>query len=685
MQRLWIARALTALLLAVTSGCLLACGESPQIAPQPTAQPASSETAEQSQAASQPTKGAAQQAQPEHEPSRTSQSATVEDASDGQAGQTEQSQTVAAREPATGQSTADQRKPQSDTQQAQAEQDQNDDAPEQPVLRLWDHDGDNPSGLFHELITPIGYDPSTPIHLVLYLPDRTGSGGVLHSAHVDAIKRVAIEHGVAMLMPYSFGEHGHWNAADGCCEREPQSRDPVSFYRRLINEARQHIDVNRFSIIGEYAGGWMAYRLACEGLPGLSAIAVLEASFYGDRARCDGARPLSVFHVHPTGYGLWRYLWQGGERMGWTGGVFAYPGAEELARRWADRAGCELSAAQPAETLSDRREETVRLRWTRGCTEGIAIELWGIATVAEGVLQSLLSFGWSAGVLDWLDAQAQVRDLNEPFQPGAEPVPRPIESGVWTRESALEFLVLDTSPPSTLVRPHGVSPSEPLTVVLPLPGSHGDVWHDADKWVDVLGAEHFAVLLPGQGYRGTESNPAAATHNWASPERQELFQQMIELAQEHVVIEALYLSGDSAGSFEAYWSARRCLPHLNGVITGAVAHGAHSAPGGCERPSPISVLHRLGTEDAVASGNADTMREWADLAGCDLDPERLPNIDVDWSLPGDETEILRWRGGCRDGITVELWRVVGAGHHFGNPNIGQQLVEWMLNEARVES
>ena len=683
MQRLWIARALTALLLAVASGCLLACGESPQTAPPPTAQPASSETAEQSQAASQPTKGAAQQAQPEHEPSRTSQSATVEDASDGQAGQTEQSQTVAAREPATEQSTADQRKPQSDTQQAQAEQDQNDDAPEQAVVRLWDHDGDNPSGLFHELITPIGYDPSTPLHLVLYLPDRTGSGGVLHSAHVDAIKRVVIDHGVAMLMPYSFDEHGHWNAADGCCEREPQHRDPVAFYRRLINEARQHVDVDRLSIIGEYAGGWMAYRLACEGLPGLSAIAVLEASFYADRARCDGARPLSVFHVHPTGYGLLRYLWQGGERMGWTGGVFAYPGAEELARRWADRAGCDLSAAQLAETLSDRREETVRLRWTQGCSDGVAVELWGIATTAEETLPSLLTNPWAADVMDWLNAQAQARDLDEPFQPGAEPAARPIESGVWTRESDLEFLVLETSPPSTLVRPHGVSSSEPLTVVIPLPGSHGDVWHDASKWVGVLGAEQFAVLLPGQGYRGTEPHPPLAV--FASRKLQVLLEEMLNLAQAHIILEGVFVSGDSGGAFEAYWSARRCVPQLSGIITRAVAHGAHSAPGGCEAPNPISILHRLGTEDDIASGTAETMQGWAEIAGCDIDPEQLPNIDVDWGLPGDETEVLRWRNGCVDGITVELWRVVGGDHNPWNPNLGQQLVEWMLNEARVES
>ena len=338
-------------------------------------------------------------------------------------------------------------------------------------MRLWDHDGDNPSGLFHNLIIPADYDAESPLHLVLYLHGRSEPGGQLHTVPMRALVGVANAYEVAVLAPFPYGPHTAWNAADGCCEDGQGNRDDVSYYHQLVTEAREFLSFDRLSIVGEYTGGWMAYRLACEGLPGLSAIAVLEASFYGERARCDGARPLSVFHVHPTGYALWRYLWWGGDRMGWNGGVYAYPPAEELVRRWADRAGCDLSAVQPAVTLSDQREETVRLHWAQGCSDGVAVELWGISIRADELLPSLLTNPWAAGVLTWLDTQAQVRDLDEPFQPGAEPAPRPIEFGVWTRDGRLESLVLDTDPPATIVRPFGVNPDQPVPMVIPLPGN----------------------------------------------------------------------------------------------------------------------------------------------------------------------------------------------------------------------
>ena len=653
----------------------------------------SSPSADQSLPSATEQQSAPTDSQPQSQQDETQQSEPVaqhvSEAGAEPSGQTQQQQQqpTAAEQPTVEQT-------QQQAQQAEppeeAEQPEEPAAPTAPVLRLWSHDGENPSGLFHELITPPNHDPATPLHLVLYLPDRTWPGGWLHSAHIFALERIAADYGVAMLMPYSFGEHGHWNAADGCCERQPDGRDSVAFYRGLIDEARQHIHVDRLSIIGEYAGGWMAYRLACEGLPGLSAIAVLEASSYGDRTRCDGARPISVFHVHPTNHAGWRYLWQGGERMGWNGGVFVYPGAEALVRRWADRAGCNLSAAQLADTLDDQRADTVRLRWSQGCADGIAVELWGVdletvttSLAGDFIWPPLLISQYATGVLGWLNEQAQVRDLDELFQPGAEPAPRSIEPGVWTQEGDLEFVVLDTSPPSTLVRPYGTSTEEPISLVIPLPGSHGDVWNDAVKWIEALGAERFAVLLPGQGYRGTRPHPGLDTY--ASRKRQDLFEQMVDLAQAHIAIADVFISGDSGGALEAHWVARRCMPQLTGFITSAVALAGQSAAGGCVSPNPISVLHRFGTKDDVGWGDEDTIQSWAELAGCDPDPQHLANINVAGNIPGNETEVIRWREGCVDGITVELWRVVGGDHNPWNPNLGQQLVEWMLNEARVES
>ena len=676
-----MSRLLLGFMVAIAVICLLACGESSP----PVDQPLSSETEQQSaplerQALAE--QDEAQQSEPDEQQLSEAETETPSQT------QQQQQMTTAAAQPTVEQAQqqtqqADEaEQPEQVEQSEQAEQPDEPAPPATPVLRLWNHDGENPSGKFHNLIAPADYDGESPLHLVVYVPGRLEHGAPLLPVPMRALARLSTDHGVAVLLPQAPELHGSWNAADGCCEHGPRNRDDVTRYHGLVNGARQLLPINRLSIVGENAGGWMAYRLACEGLPGLSAIAVLDASFYGDQARCDGARPLSVFHVHPTSYALWRYLWSGGVRMGWNGGIFAYPGAEELARRWADRAGCDLGAVQLADTLDDRRAETVRLRWTQGCSDGIAVELWGMPTDADAQLPSLLGDENGSVVLAWLNAQARVRDLDEPFQPGAESTSQSIESGVWTQEGTLEFVVLDTSPLSTLVRPFGTSTTEPLRVVIPLPGSHGDVWHDAIKWVEVLGDERFAVLLPGNGYRGKAHQDLST---YADIGRQNLFEQMIELAREHIVIGGIFLSGSSGGSLEVYYSAKRCLPDLTGVITGALSLRAGAVAGGCGEPNPVSVLHRFASEDSWSRDAEGNIRSWAEFAGCDPEPERLPNIDVESGLPGEETEVLRWRSGCVYGIAVELWRVVGTDHTLGNPNLGKQLVEWMLNEARVES
>ena len=669
-----MSRLLLGFVVAIAVICLLACGESSPIVDQPL----SSETEQQSEQTDpqpQAEQEEAQQSEPdEQQPTQQASTAEVESPS-----QTErEQQTSAAPQPTVEQT-------QQQTQQVdQAEQPEEPAPPTAPVLRLWNHDGENPSGKFHNLIAPADHDGESPLHLVLYLPGRSEPGGKLHFVPTSALTQVANDHGVAVLAPYSYGDYGSWNAADGCCEHGPQDRDDVSLYHQLVNEAREHLPIDRLSIIGEYAGGWMAYRLACEGLPGLSAIAVLEASFYSDRARCDGARPLSVFHVHPLHNSRWRYLWYGGDRMGWNGGIYAYPGAEDLVRRWADRAGCDLGAAQPADTLSDRSEEAVRLRWTQGCSDGTAIELWGIRGSKNALLPSLLASENMPAVLAWLDAQAQVRDLDEQFQPGADPASRLIEPGVWTRDGRLEFLVLDTEPRATIFRPFGVDPEQPLPVVISLPVlPRGDVWATAATWAYEVGTYEFAMLLPGYTYRRVEII--------------DYLREISALAREHINMSALFVSGESGGAYEAYgYAACFGIDGLTGIIAVGIRPATPFATAGeafiqeCPQPAPISILHRIGTRDSPLTHNATTgfeeeLREWAEFAGCDPEPERLPNIDVASSVPGDETEVLRWREGCVDGITVELWRAVDAGHSFWNPDLGAQLVEWMLNEARVES
>ena len=87
---------------------------------------------------------------------------------------------------------------------------------------------------------------------------------------------------------------------------------------------------------------------------------------------------------------------------------------------------------------------------------------------------------------------------------------------------------------------------------------------------------------------------------------------------------------------------------------------------------PVSVLAMHGDKDATIpyAGSVtrgypsamETIARFAGLAGCDISNPSMPeNIDVDASIDGAETEILRYSG-CTPGVDAELWTMVGSPH-----------------------
>jgi polyhydroxybutyrate depolymerase len=147
-------------------------------------------------------------------------------------------------------------------------------------------------------------------------------------------------------------------------------------WNSLVEEAAAHVTPDGVYLVGLSNGAFMSYRMACESMPGLRGIVPVGGADFDDPARCEGARPLSVLHIHGTGDVVIGY--HGGSSEAGT----AYPAAEEAVRRWASRAGCDLGAAEMLEpldldfTLSGA--ETQPLRYRRGCRAGVTVELWTI-------------------------------------------------------------------------------------------------------------------------------------------------------------------------------------------------------------------------------------------------------------------------------------------------------------------
>ena len=185
-----------------------------------------------------------------------------------------------------------------------------------------------------------------------------------------------------------------WNATPQCCDFYGQQIDDVEYLSGLIAQARNHAEFDRLYLIGYSNGGYMSYRLACEGLTGLTALVSLAGSSFIESDRCLNPAPVSVLQIH-------------GDRdllVSYESKLSQPPGAAELVLRWAERAGCDTDAVVELDPIDldglvSGAETTVQ-RIREGCVDGITVELWTMEGV--GHVPRLTPAVFAERVLAWL-------------------------------------------------------------------------------------------------------------------------------------------------------------------------------------------------------------------------------------------------------------------------------------------
>ncbi len=149
----------------------------------------------------------------------------------------------------------------------------------------------------------------------------------------------------------------------------------------------------------------------------------------------------------------------------------------------------------------------------------------------------------------------------------------------------------------------------------------------------------------------------------------------------------VYLIGHSNGGFMTYRMARE---HSDTVAAIASLAGANDAGPGDEPSSPVHILQIHGTADATIlyrggeirenryTGALSSVRRWAEYNGCDPQGRGREQRDLDASLPGYETGVLKYNVGCEAGGSAELW-TISAGAHSPvlSDTYGAQVVEWL--------
>ena len=259
------------------------------------------------------------------------------------------------------------------------------------------------------LVAPTNFiDGETPLIVSLH---GFGGSSADQAVYVPLHERVNAD-GFALLLPNGMAdEDGNrfWNPTDECCNGGKSGGDDVAYLRELVEAAREVKEFGPIYFFGYSNGGFMAHHMACKGLPGLEAVASLAGTSYVEESSCEGAPSVSALHIHGTEDGVILFggdATETGEKS--SGETGFYVGAEDMARRWSERAGCEWPNDVQPYARFDFDEfvpgaETKAFRVESGCAAGVNVELW----VGEGSGHAPgLGEEFVDALLGWLLAQS---------------------------------------------------------------------------------------------------------------------------------------------------------------------------------------------------------------------------------------------------------------------------------------
>jgi polyhydroxybutyrate depolymerase len=155
------------------------------------------------------------------------------------------------------------------------------------------------------LYVPAGYQPGTPIPLVLAYHGGGGNGRAL--MHQSLLNTIAHAQTFAVAYPDGIGSTQattSWNAGACCWDAMTEGVDDVGFTRVLIDdiESRLTIDPRRVYATGFSNGAMLAHRLGVEVADRIAAIAPVAAGLAigGDFVPQPPTRPVSVMQFSGT-------------------------------------------------------------------------------------------------------------------------------------------------------------------------------------------------------------------------------------------------------------------------------------------------------------------------------------------------------------------------------------------------
>lgn len=257
-----------------------------------------------------------------------------------------------------------------------------------------------PSDRPARVVLPYDHDGTTERPLIVLLHGY-GANARIQDSFFGLSARTRVR-GIYLLLPDGTEDAGgsqFWNATDACCDFGPSGVDDVAYLAGLLDEVESTlpIDTTRIYFVGHSNGGFMSYRMACEAGARIAAIAPLAGSDFSDAMRCVPTDAPSVLHMHGTADPTIPFA-------GGSIGTATFPGAEAVAARWAERAGCDTTMAADGTPLdlvsSAAGDETDVTNYTVGCTEGRTVTLWTMNGQAH--IPGVRRPDFADAIIDWL-------------------------------------------------------------------------------------------------------------------------------------------------------------------------------------------------------------------------------------------------------------------------------------------
>ena len=150
----------------------------------------------------------------------------------------------------------------------------------------------------------------------------------------------------------------------------------------------------------------------------------------------------------------------------------------------------------------------------------------------------------------------------------------------------------------------------------------------------------------------------------------------------------VFLIGHSNGGFMSF---RMAYEHSDAVAAIASLAGANHMDQREAPENPVHILQIHGTNDeTIGYQGGDIMdnrypsalqsvRRWATYNGCSQNGVGRELRDLEASLPGHESGVLKFEVGCKPGGSAELWTIASGTHvPVLSDTFAAQVVEWLL-------